>query len=523
MNFTAHWGSPPDALWGNILWGYFPLAPIEEVNLSNNFNRSKKTSALFFSQVSEVLIATSLVSEEPINNTKILRKQTLKPMLPAEDFVTNMPLEDIGILSRILQKRFMKQVSITEETVSLPAEDPGVTSNKVLGRKQSSRVTLELEDFVTNMPLEDVGILSHILQKQFAKQINIAEETVSLPAEDPGVTSNKVLGRKQSSRITLELEDFVTNMPLEDVGILSRILQKHLISSLINPEEFITSLLLEDMTIVSRIIQKRSVPSIISIEEFVTSLLVEDIGVISGVIKKRLATQSVIPEEFVISGNPLILYDYLGRGGSWWPEEECRCIEIELGNTEYEEVVDFENFERKINRQNFQEEQLKVFSDKIETLGKVAQEKRRRRRMTSGLLRGSSILFKNVGIKVSIHIASLYFFLMDEYQSGLSPEQQAMFDAAVTHLQDSKLLIRLAGEFESKHFDKQAKLLKKRAALLNMPPEIKKKYQTVFVQALESNDYQFISRVAKAFEEQGAFFTAKRLYARMNQIKGLGK
>jgi len=103
---------------------------------------------------------------------------------------------------------------------------------------------------------------------------------------------------------------------------------------------------------------------------------------------------------------------------------------------------------------------------------------------------------------------------------GMTPERQQIYEAALTSLKDPDKLRELADAFHGEECYPQADLLRKRAALKELPDEEKKKNSVRFKEAMASKDPAFVERVAKEHEQRGATSAAFNL---RRYAKGLSK
>lgn len=93
----------------------------------------------------------------------------------------------------------------------------------------------------------------------------------------------------------------------------------------------------------------------------------------------------------------------------------------------------------------------------------------------------------------------------------MTPERQAIYDEAMVSLADPKGLRDLAEAFQKEGLAYEADMLRKRAALREMPDDVKEKRREVFQEALKSENKEGIAAVANAFESEGAIGAAQKL------------
>ena len=93
----------------------------------------------------------------------------------------------------------------------------------------------------------------------------------------------------------------------------------------------------------------------------------------------------------------------------------------------------------------------------------------------------------------------------------MTDERQKAFDNAMASLADPAKLRELADAYQQVGLKYEADMLRKRAALREMPEEVRKGREEVFKKALQSTDKEAIANVATAFEKEGATGAAQRL------------
>lgn len=105
---------------------------------------------------------------------------------------------------------------------------------------------------------------------------------------------------------------------------------------------------------------------------------------------------------------------------------------------------------------------------------------------------------------------------------ALTPERKAAFDRAMNDVTSTPDSLRvLALSFEKVGLSDQAKSLRKRAALKEAPPEVKAARREVFTKALNSQDPEFIAKVAEAHEQIGATGAAETLRQQVESVKAV--
>jgi hypothetical protein len=99
--------------------------------------------------------------------------------------------------------------------------------------------------------------------------------------------------------------------------------------------------------------------------------------------------------------------------------------------------------------------------------------------------------------------------------NAMTPERQKLFDAAIQSLPDPDKLRKLADAFEQQGLKTQAELLRKRAALRELPKEVQQARKQVFIKAMSSTDPEKVEQMATVFHGEGCIGAAAvlNLYA----------
>lgn len=111
-------------------------------------------------------------------------------------------------------------------------------------------------------------------------------------------------------------------------------------------------------------------------------------------------------------------------------------------------------------------------------------------------------------------------------QSEMTPDRQIIFETAMNSVADPTKLKALADVFESQGLKEQAELLRKRAALRTMPPDVKEGRREAFQAGMASQNPESIMKLADSFEAEGALGAASALreYAKglaLSQERGI--
>jgi uncharacterized membrane protein len=118
-------------------------------------------------------------------------------------------------------------------------------------------------------------------------------------------------------------------------------------------------------------------------------------------------------------------------------------------------------------------------------------------------------------IVIPVAIAALaggaYWVAKKRKPGGMTPERRKVYDAALTTLKDPVKLRKLADTFEKEGLKTEANVLRKRAALRELPPETKKARKETFRKALQSKNKDAVQKTADEFRKQGAVGAAGEL------------
>jgi hypothetical protein len=102
---------------------------------------------------------------------------------------------------------------------------------------------------------------------------------------------------------------------------------------------------------------------------------------------------------------------------------------------------------------------------------------------------------------------------------GMTPERKKLYESALKGQLKPEALRELAGGFEQEGLTNEAEMLRKRAALKEIPKDQKKARNQAFRTAIGSDDPEGIEELASAFEEQGATGAAARLKERAAALR----
>jgi hypothetical protein len=94
----------------------------------------------------------------------------------------------------------------------------------------------------------------------------------------------------------------------------------------------------------------------------------------------------------------------------------------------------------------------------------------------------------------------------------MTPERQRIYESALVSLKEPAKLRELSAVFRKEGFPAEAEVLEKRAALRELPPDVKAARVAVFKQAVNSTNPDGIRAVANAFAGEGCYGAASRLH-----------
>lgn len=100
----------------------------------------------------------------------------------------------------------------------------------------------------------------------------------------------------------------------------------------------------------------------------------------------------------------------------------------------------------------------------------------------------------------------------------MTPRETEIYQKAFKTLQDPDKLKALAAKYEKNGFKHEAEMLRKRAGLRALPPDVKKARRAGFQKAMKSQDKTKILKLADLFYKEGAIGAATTLRER---AKGL--
>ena len=126
-----------------------------------------------------------------------------------------------------------------------------------------------------------------------------------------------------------------------------------------------------------------------------------------------------------------------------------------------------------------------------------------------------------VGAGIGALSSIIYSFVTPEVETiPLDDYHAQIFNEAVTKLKDPEKLNSLANAFDEVGKNAQADLLRKRAALRELPPDVKKARKAEFKRLLSSKDAAEVEAAANKAASEGATGQAEAL---RNYAQGLRK
>lgn len=104
----------------------------------------------------------------------------------------------------------------------------------------------------------------------------------------------------------------------------------------------------------------------------------------------------------------------------------------------------------------------------------------------------------------------------------LTAERKLIFESAMTQLKDGDDLRFLADVYEKEGLTAQAEMLRGRAKLRELPPDVKQARRNIFYEALGATDPVYVNKIADAFEKEHATGAAAKLREYADGLKKSG-
>ncbi len=99
------------------------------------------------------------------------------------------------------------------------------------------------------------------------------------------------------------------------------------------------------------------------------------------------------------------------------------------------------------------------------------------------------------------------------FHGEMTTERQIVLDAALESCKDPDALNKLADAFAKEGLKEQASILRKRAVIRTLPPDVKKARNDAFKRGMACKDPEKVRTLAKCFQEEGATGAAANLFA----------
>jgi ATP-dependent DNA ligase len=120
---------------------------------------------------------------------------------------------------------------------------------------------------------------------------------------------------------------------------------------------------------------------------------------------------------------------------------------------------------------------------------------------------------------VVIGLAGLGVWKVRSKKGVMTKERQAIFETAMRVLQDPDKLRQLADAYQKEGLKAQADLLRKRADLRELPPDVKEGRRDAFRKGMASTNIAEIEKLAAMFEKETATGAAKALRDHAKALK----
>lgn len=131
------------------------------------------------------------------------------------------------------------------------------------------------------------------------------------------------------------------------------------------------------------------------------------------------------------------------------------------------------------------------------------------------------IALPTIGIPTVVILLTGVAYLKRRPQAEMTEEQTKIYKAALSGaLKDPVKLRKLADAFASQGFMPQARLLRQRAALRELPEATKVKRRQCFRDALKSKNRTGVLKLADAYEKEGCTSAAARLRDYASGLEG---
>jgi hypothetical protein len=118
-------------------------------------------------------------------------------------------------------------------------------------------------------------------------------------------------------------------------------------------------------------------------------------------------------------------------------------------------------------------------------------------------------------------LAGLAYLRGQAQKKGVfTPERRIVFETALATLRDPESLRKLADAFDKEDLRAQAAILRKRAALRELPREKQLARRAAFRKAMSSKDAEKVEAMSRAFREEGCTGAAEALERYASGLRG---
>jgi hypothetical protein len=124
-----------------------------------------------------------------------------------------------------------------------------------------------------------------------------------------------------------------------------------------------------------------------------------------------------------------------------------------------------------------------------------------------------------LGAGVGVLLGGIVAHQMTKPKAEMTPRRALIYTRAMESIKTPADLNQLADSFASEGLHVQANMLRKRAALRNLPPAIAAQRRLIFRKAMCSDNAQAIRNVGSQFAEQGSTDAAKMLFAHATAVE----
>jgi len=116
-------------------------------------------------------------------------------------------------------------------------------------------------------------------------------------------------------------------------------------------------------------------------------------------------------------------------------------------------------------------------------------------------------------------LSGLAWFQSRRVKKGeLTPEREKVFVSAMASMKDTAQLRGLADKYQQMGLPHEAEMLRKRAALRDLPKEIADKRHEAFKKAMSSTNKEALAAFAGALESEGAIGAAEKVRQRIASL-----